>query len=268
MNHQEYFAVESLFQPAKLRFGAHRGVRTAAPENSIPAYVLAGERGFEWAWLAVARQSKDGTWYALHDATVDRTTDGTGNIAALTDAEIAAIHIDTGANIETFSVDELRIPTVEQVIRICHAYGMGICFRMGSLPPHIDTPEEQAQWDSFLTMMRRYRLEASLFSGSSGQIRVLKALTDNWHGQKMAEGGESVEKTMALVDEFAKNGWTNMSVLASYTATTAETVAYAHAHGYRYVCYSGPTPTPDMLHNMCDWGVDICQNGTVNSING
>lgn len=255
------FAVEPLFEPPKMRFGAHRGARTRAPENSIPAYIKAGQMGFDWAWIAVIRQSADGTWYVLHDDTVDRTTDGTGHFSDLTDAQIADIHLDEGANLEQFSADELRIPKLEEVIRICRKYGMGICFRLCALPLQYDTPADRASWDSFLALVHKYRLEASLFSGDTGHIEVLKQLTDNWHGQRMCETGESVENTFKLVDEFLEHGWTNMSVLASYEATTPETVAYAHAHGFRYVCHHYPDPTPEILQNMCDWGVDICQNG-------
>lgn len=254
-------STDVLFEPQKLRFGAHRGLRTQAPENSIPAYILAGEHGFEWAWVAVARQSKDGTWYAMHDETLDRTTNGTGKIAEVTDEYLKTVYTVKGKNADKYTPEELHIPTLEEVIAVCRRYGMAICFRMGSLPFDLDTPEHRASWDSFIDLMKKHRLENSLFSGCSAQIRILKQLTDNWHGQKMSEGGETLEKTYALVDEFAANGWTNMSVLAGYKVTNADTVAYAHRHGYRYVCCNMPSPiTKEMLQNMCAWGVDICQN--------
>lgn len=254
---------DMLFEPAKLRYGAHRGLRTEAPENTLPAYILAGKKGFEWAWIAVARQSKDGTWYAMHDDSLDRTTDGTGKFAEKTDEELKNVHVIKGPNADKYPLEDLRIPTLEEVIAVCRRYGMGICFRMGALPFDIDTPEHRASWDSFIDLIKKYQLEKSLFSGCSAQIRILKKLTDNWHGQKMAEGGETLEKTYALIDEFAANGWTNMSVLAGYHVTNADTVAYAHRHGYRYVCCNMPWPiTEEMVQNMCAWGVDICQNPT------
>lgn len=62
---------------------AHRGDRAAAPENTIPAIdaALAGSRDFVEVDV---RLTSDRAPVLIHDATVDRTTDGTGRLVDLT----------------------------------------------------------------------------------------------------------------------------------------------------------------------------------------
>ncbi|MEQ4209527.1 glycerophosphodiester phosphodiesterase family protein [Actinopolymorpha sp. B9G3] len=62
---------------------AHRGALTLAPENTLKSYEYAFAYGVELVEVDV-QQTRDGRFVALHDSTVDRTTNGTGNIADLT----------------------------------------------------------------------------------------------------------------------------------------------------------------------------------------
>lgn len=69
---------------------AHRGDRSAAPENTLPAVdaALAGGRDFVEIDLQL---TADGFPVLMHDATVDRTTDGTGRVRDLTLEQIRAL---------------------------------------------------------------------------------------------------------------------------------------------------------------------------------
>ncbi|MFE7553559.1 glycerophosphodiester phosphodiesterase [Streptomyces gardneri] len=66
---------------------AHRGASSAAPENTLISDEVARRGGARWIENDV-QPSGDGVPYILHDATVDRTTDGTGPIRSLTSARI------------------------------------------------------------------------------------------------------------------------------------------------------------------------------------
>ncbi|OUM99956.1 MAG: hypothetical protein BAA02_10765 [Paenibacillaceae bacterium ZCTH02-B3] len=61
---------------------AHRGVSMRAPENTFAAFDLALLEGADFIELDV-RRSRDGRLVVIHDATVDRTTDGKGRVADL-----------------------------------------------------------------------------------------------------------------------------------------------------------------------------------------
>lgn len=62
---------------------AHRGLPVLAPENTIPSFLMAVQEGATWVELDL-RMTADGTLVVLHDATVQRTTDGHGAVHALT----------------------------------------------------------------------------------------------------------------------------------------------------------------------------------------
>ena len=66
---------------------AHRGASGDYPENTLLAFQKAMEIGADEIELDL-RMTGDGQLVVMHDATVDRTTDGTGAIAGLTLAEI------------------------------------------------------------------------------------------------------------------------------------------------------------------------------------
>ncbi|HEU4387753.1 MAG TPA: glycerophosphodiester phosphodiesterase family protein [Blastocatellia bacterium] len=69
---------------------AHRGASALAPENTLAAFKLALAIGADGVELDV-QLSADGTPIVIHDLRVDRTTGGTGPVAALTSREIAAL---------------------------------------------------------------------------------------------------------------------------------------------------------------------------------
>ncbi|MBR3552666.1 MAG: hypothetical protein IKN72_04665 [Clostridia bacterium] len=100
---------------------AHRGYSAVAPENTLPAFRLAGEYGF-WGAECDISQTKDGVWVLMHDDTVDRMTDGTGLVSAFTYDEIAALTIDAGANVQQFP--NTKIPTLVEYLDVCRQYGL------------------------------------------------------------------------------------------------------------------------------------------------
>lgn len=69
---------------------AHRGASSLAPENTLVAQEIGRRAGAEWIENDV-RFSLDGVPFLMHDATVDRTTDGTGPITSLTAEQIKAL---------------------------------------------------------------------------------------------------------------------------------------------------------------------------------
>jgi glycerophosphoryl diester phosphodiesterase len=95
------------------RVVAHRGLLRHAPENTLAAFraCLELRLGFE---LDV-RRSRDGQLVCIHDATIDRTTDGRGNVADLTVQELKAR--DAGSWFDPAFRGE-RIPTIDEIFRL------------------------------------------------------------------------------------------------------------------------------------------------------
>lgn len=93
------------------RIIAHRGLSGLAPENTLPAFAKAVELGVDMIELDVLA-SAEGGLVVIHDAELERTTDGRGEVARHTLEELATL--DAGS---WFSPDfaGVRIPTLDEV---------------------------------------------------------------------------------------------------------------------------------------------------------
>ena len=79
-------------QTARIAVMAHRGEQIRNPENSLSGIRAAIDLGADFVELDV-RASLDGRQVLMHDATVDRTTDGRGAIAQWTFGRIRALKL-------------------------------------------------------------------------------------------------------------------------------------------------------------------------------
>lgn len=103
-----------------VRSVAHRGLSVSAPENTLPAYRLAKKHGFNYVECDVSFTS-DGVPVLLHDATIDRTSSGTGSISALTYNAVKAL--DFGSWFSS-AYTGTKIPTFEEFIALCRSIGL------------------------------------------------------------------------------------------------------------------------------------------------
>lgn len=104
----------------------HRGAAGHAPENTIAAFDRALAMGVDGVETDI-RATRDGVLVLLHDATVDRTTRGSGAVADLTWAELEGL--DAGARFagggHPFGVQ--RIPRLDTFL---DRYGGRTSFRL------------------------------------------------------------------------------------------------------------------------------------------
>ncbi len=99
----------------------HRGCAGIEPENTLPAFHRALALGVD-ALECDIRRTRDGRLVVIHDAAVDRTTDGHGNVGDLTFAELQRLDAGGGA----------RVPSLGEVLE---AVG-------GTVPLWIEIKEE------------------------------------------------------------------------------------------------------------------------------
>ena len=85
----------------------HRGVAFFLPENTWPAYAYALDHGADIVETDV-RTSADGIFVVFHDSTVDRTTDGTGEVAGMTVEELKDLLIPAD-DLTLNSLDPLQL---------------------------------------------------------------------------------------------------------------------------------------------------------------
>ena len=69
---------------------AHRGGMAEGPENTLEAFRRALAAGTDVLEMDL-RASSDGELFAIHDVSVDRTTDGSGRVDALSSAQLRAL---------------------------------------------------------------------------------------------------------------------------------------------------------------------------------
>ncbi|MFD4525715.1 glycerophosphodiester phosphodiesterase [Streptomyces sp. NPDC058470] len=94
----------------------HRGVMGVEPENTLRSFVAAQHAGLDLIELDL-HLSKDGALVVMHDAEVDRTTDGSGPIAEKTLAELRQLDAGRGERVPVFEevLDALTTPLQAEI---------------------------------------------------------------------------------------------------------------------------------------------------------
>jgi glycerophosphoryl diester phosphodiesterase len=94
----------------------HRGVMGVEPENTLSSFVHAEQAGMDVIELDL-HLSKDGALVVMHDADVDRTTDGHGPIAGLTLAELRTLDAGGGQRVPLFEevLDAVSAPLQAEI---------------------------------------------------------------------------------------------------------------------------------------------------------
>jgi len=94
----------------------HRGVMGVEPENTLRSFQAAQNAGLDLIELDL-HLSKDGALVVMHDADVDRTTDGSGPIAEKTLAELRTLDAGHGERIPLFEevLDAVRSPLQAEI---------------------------------------------------------------------------------------------------------------------------------------------------------
>src|SRR5918992_5358391 len=115
---------------------AHRGASALAPENTIEAFRLAVEAGAGGLELDV-HMTRDGHIVVIHDATVDRTTNGSGAVSEITLDELrgfdAGYHFSSdGGPSRPYRGRGVRVPTLGEVLEEFPGVAVNIDIKAGA----------------------------------------------------------------------------------------------------------------------------------------
>lgn len=107
--------IKQLHDPSdhKVLVTAHRGDWRNAPENSLQAYKLAIDMGVDIIEVDLNKTS-DGVIVIMHDATIDRTTNGKGKPSDYTLEQLKTFRLRDGLGVVT----KHTIPTLEEVMEL------------------------------------------------------------------------------------------------------------------------------------------------------
>ena len=93
----------------------HRGAAAHAPENTFAAFDHGIEMGCDGVETDL-RMTRDGVMVLMHDATVDRTTDGSGAVSELTWAEVRALDAASKFRDGSHAFGTQRVPRLDEFL--------------------------------------------------------------------------------------------------------------------------------------------------------
>ena len=235
---------------------AHRGASALAPENTMEAFRLAVESGAGGLELDV-HLTRDGYVVVIHDPTLDRTTDRTGAVAAMTLDELG--ETDAGYN---FSPDRentfpyrglgLRIPTLAEVLREVPGVAVNIDMKA-------DNPAIEA---AVLEVLRQADAEGRALVVSSrrsavGRFRRISAGRVSTGASRWETGIFYLFSSLRL-ERFLRPAYDALQVPLSHRGlplVTRRFVQAAHAAGVRVDAWT-INETEEMLR-LLDLSVDV-----------
>ena len=156
---------------------AHRGASGYAPETTLASCRLALEMNADFIEIDI-QMSRDGEIVAIHDALVDRTTNGTGGVGDMTLAQLKALDAGSWFN-STFPkkarpeyVGE-KIPTLLEIIDLAGGSRTGLYLEIKN--PELYPPELESK---LLAMVRRNQFEkrVRILSFNARSIKKIRAL--------------------------------------------------------------------------------------------
>lgn len=135
---------------------AHRGGHLKAPENSLAAFDEAVAAGADFVEMDV-RVSSDGVPFIMHDASVDRTTNGTGKGEAMTYAQLRQLRLKGG---------DTPPPTLVEALRsTCGRVLVDLDMKTSQVAPVVAVIEGLGMFD-----------QVEMFHGNSEVLRAARAL--------------------------------------------------------------------------------------------
>jgi glycerophosphoryl diester phosphodiesterase len=218
----------------------HRGARNEAPENTVAGFTYARRLGLPAVEFDV-RLTKDHQLVVIHDATVDRTTDGTGAVADLTYADIATLN--AGVALPDWP-DRCPVPTLAEVLDTLD----GVPTMMIELKP--DTPErlEQIARGTLAQLNERsIAHRAILTSFDPVALEIVQHLAPD-----QRRGLIGNWDTPDFFEIARRTGCMQADI--RMTTASADVVAQAKEAGLRTIGW--PCNTPEALDTLIEWGVD------------
>jgi len=170
-------------QPRQVVVISHRGEHLRHPENTLPAFRAAIEAGADFIEVDV-RTTADGRLVLMHDGTVDRCTNGHGEVATMSFDEIRKL--DAGAKSGT-EFAGTQVPTFEEAFELAK----------GHIGVYIDSKNISAQ--DLVSTVGKYGMEDHVVVyGGVGLHREVRNL--NPRIRVMPEAGNA-ELVKRLIDE-------------------------------------------------------------------
>ncbi|RIX76651.1 glycerophosphodiester phosphodiesterase [Acidovorax cavernicola] len=208
------------------RWVAHRGAGKLAPENTLAAFRFGASHGYRM-FECDAKLSADGVVFLMHDATLDRTTNGRG--IGGQQAWGALSQLDAGGwHSRAFAGEPL--PTLENLARFCRANDHLLNIEIKPTP---GTERETGEVVA--------REAARLWQGAAVPPLLTSFQVESLKGAQAVQP----ELPRGLLLDTLWNGWLDTALALGCTAIVcnhalwdAATVAQVHGAGLRSLSYT------------------------------
>ncbi|GER12703.1 glycerophosphodiester phosphodiesterase [Variovorax boronicumulans] len=208
------------------RWVAHRGAGKLAPENTLAAFRFGASHGYRM-FECDAKLSADGVVFLMHDATLDRTTNGHG--IGGQQAWSALSQLDAGGwHSRAFAGEPL--PTLENLARFCGANDLLLNIEIKPTP---GTERETGEVVA--------REAARLWQGAAVPPLLTSFQVDALKGAQAV----APELPRGLLLDTLWNGWLDtalslgcQAIVCNHALWDAATVSQVHGAGLRSLSYT------------------------------
>lgn len=208
------------------RWVAHRGAGKLAPENTLAAFRLGASQGYR-AFECDVKLSADGVPFLLHDATLERTTNGRGTAGLLPWSELS--RLDAGGWHSRTHAGE-PMPSLEAMARYVQRNDFALNIEIKP------TPGQERE-----TGLAVGRACLTLWNGVSAPLLFSSFRPDALQGAK--ETAPSIPR--ALLIDTAWPGWFDMAqslgcvaVISNHQIMNAGLMDQLRSAGLRAACYT------------------------------
>ncbi len=210
-------------------FVAHRGFSEIAPDNSLAAFRLAMENGFEYIELDVWPTS-DGQFAVSHNNSLSDSTGDDVNITNITLSQVMNHRIIKGNGIDKYSGE--FIPSLEQVLALADQY------KGSKLNIELKDTLTDSQLKSFLELIKKYDMleRVRIISFKKANLVNIRKL-DEYNGKDIPLG--YLTNTLAQ-DSIDVCEQLNAEVGVTYNQVTRDVVKMAHDKGVRVNAWTVP----------------------------
>ena len=237
----------------KTHYSAHRGNNADFPENSSMAMKKVIRHKFSECDV---QTTSDGKWVVMHDATVDRMTNGTGRVDSFTYEELRKLRIDTGNNLATLPDWEKVIPNLDEALKYNRMAGTIPMIEIKVDEGTTYTDEELADFVNQLKLNKLDKGGCIVISFSADVLRKLRSLSETleimWVTYDMSDATLNTCKELRM----------HVDPQYSHETVTRSQIQKYHDNGLLVSVWTCPD---NKFADMEDRGVDII---TTNSRSG
>jgi len=234
--------------PVLPRLIGHRGLAAHAPENTLVGIRTAAAHGLDWVEFD-AKLTADGIVILMHDATLDRTTDGSGPVAKRSFDAIRKL--DAGRWFAPAFAGE-RVPTLVDALSLLSELGMGCNVEIKPCPGgEMETAQAvAATLQAHGTALRDRLIVSSFVPAAIARLRDVAPM--------LPRGLLVWDRTATMLDEAAALGC--MSIHCAHQHLDADLACAVRSAGYRLVVYTVNDPV--LAVRLIDWGCDTIISDT------